>query len=376
MPINKRAYATVIGAFVLGAIAIAVVAILILGGGHFLRRPVTFVMAFDDVSGLSVGAPVLARGVQVGSVIRIALGYGKDRVAVYADFYPDRVEGAPGRLYASRQGTLERVTALIAQGVRAQLQTQSFVTGQLNVALEMRPDSPAVLTKIDPDYPEIPTIPTELALLQDQLKHLLAEFEKLPLKQIVTATLSTVEGVERLVRSPEVTRAINAMTATMQSVEVLTKDVSQKVGPMATSAQLTLDEARAAIGTLSRDLQRLLQNVDGQVGPLATNVGATSDATRVLVTDLQRTVRDLNDQIAPLAVAARGTLDAARATLQKADGALGGVGGVFDESSPFGYELAQMVAELTRAARAVRALSEEIDRQPNILIFGRDTVQR
>jgi ABC-type transporter Mla subunit MlaD len=145
---------------------------------------------------------------------------------------------------------------------------------------------------------------------------------------------------------------------------------------MATSAQLTLDEARAAIGTLSRDLQRLLQNVDGQVGPLATNVGATSDATRVLVTDLQRTVRDLNDQIAPLAVAARGTLDAARATLQKADGALGGVGGVFDESSPFGYELAQMVAELTRAARAVRALSEEIDRQPNILIFGRDTVQR
>jgi predicted Zn-dependent protease len=92
----------------------------------------------------------------------------------------------------------------------------------------------------------------------------------------------------------------------------------------------------------------------------------------VLLTDTQRTVRDLNEQIGPLAVALRGTLDAARGTLQRADGALGRADGVFSETSPLGYELAQMIVELTRAARAQRTLGEEIDRRPNILIVGRE----
>jgi hypothetical protein len=45
---------------------------------------------------------------------------------------------------------------------------------------------------------------------------------------------------------------------------------------------------------------------------------------------------------------------------------------VLDGHSPLGYQLADTLEELSRMARTLRALSEEIDRQPNVLLFGRE----
>ena len=63
-----------IGAFVVGAVVLAVMGVLILGGGEFLKKKLTFVMYFDrSVKGLKVGAPVVFEGVEVGTVKEVAV---------------------------------------------------------------------------------------------------------------------------------------------------------------------------------------------------------------------------------------------------------------------------------------------------------------
>jgi len=65
----STARSTAIGAFVLGALALIVAAILFFGGGAFLATPLPAVSFFHgSVAGLQVGAAVTYRGVEVGQV--------------------------------------------------------------------------------------------------------------------------------------------------------------------------------------------------------------------------------------------------------------------------------------------------------------------
>ena len=365
----KRANPTVIGGFVLGGIALAVGAVLLLGGREWFRRPVTCVMAFDDsVAGLTVGSPVSFRGVQLGTVSAIELRYNTTLITVFAQLDPSRIRGAPG----VTPGRVERsIQEAVKNGLRAQLKVQSLLTGQLYVALDYLPDTPARLTGIEKDRCEIPTIPTALAQLQEQMKKLMGDLEQLPLKQIVEAVARTMEGIDRLVHAPELTRAVKGLDVTLLEAQALIRSANAQITPTAKALQETLGQAQRTIDEAGRDVRRLVENVDGQVKPLATNLGSTSDSARALMQDAQKTLRNVDEQLGPALTALRAASDAARDALRKAETSLGQVDGALDGSSAFGYQLADALTELTRAARALRALGEEIDRQPSLLLFGR-----
>jgi phospholipid/cholesterol/gamma-HCH transport system substrate-binding protein len=66
-----------IGAFVVGAVALVVVAVIVFGSGRLFRQTRDFVLYFDNsVNGLRIGAPVKFKGVEVGSVKNILLQLG------------------------------------------------------------------------------------------------------------------------------------------------------------------------------------------------------------------------------------------------------------------------------------------------------------
>jgi paraquat-inducible protein B len=50
---------------------------------------------------------------------------------------------------------------------------------------------------------------------------------------------------------------------------------------------------------------------------------------------------------------------------------LGHADELLDGSSPLGYQLAESLEELSHTARALRGLSEDVERQPNLLLLGR-----
>lgn len=366
----KRANPTLIGAFVLGGIALAVVAVLLLGGRQWFKRPVTCVMAFDgNVAGLTVGSPVSFRGVQLGTVSSIQLRYNTTLIIVLAQIDPSRIRGAPGEITQAR---VERsIEDAVKNGLRAQLQVQSLLTGQLYVGLDYYPDTPARLTGIDKDFCEIPTIPTALAQIQDQMKKIMAELEQLPLKRIVEAVASTMEGVDKLIHSPELVRAVKSLDATLVDVQALIRTVNARVDPTARALQATLEQAQRTIDEVGRDVRKLVGDVDDRVRPLAANLEATSDSARALMQDAQKTLRSIDERLDPVLTSLRTAGDAARDALRKAEASLNQVDGVFDGNSSLGYQLVEALNELTRAARALRFLSEEIDRQPNVLLFGR-----
>ena len=64
---SKPASKTLIGVFVIGAIALAVLAVVVFGSGRFFSEKMPLVMYFEgSVAGLNIGSPVMFRGVKVG----------------------------------------------------------------------------------------------------------------------------------------------------------------------------------------------------------------------------------------------------------------------------------------------------------------------
>ena len=125
-----------IGLFVLGAIVLGVLGLLAIGGAKFFNRGDTFTIYFDEsLKGLRRGAPLAFRGVDVGQVTEIRAIYdgatGDVRV-------PVTVEVRPGAVLLT-DSTVEGRAAmqrLIEHGLRARLDVQSLLTGQLLIALD------------------------------------------------------------------------------------------------------------------------------------------------------------------------------------------------------------------------------------------------
>ena len=365
----RRVSPTLIGAFVLGATALLVGAVLVLGGREWFTRPLTCVMVFDgSVAGLTPDSPVSFRGVQVGKVASIELHPDTALIAVVAHIDPSRVRGLPTHIPPAR--TERFIREAVKNGLRAQLQLQSFITGQLYVALDYYPGTPAKLTG-DGKGCEIPTIPTAIAQLQDRMRRIMGELEHLPVKELVESAVRALDSIEKLASAPDLRRTLANLDAATRDARTLITSLNARVDPTVTSLERALAQAERTIDEVGRDVHRLVEDIDARIAPLATNLGATSDSTRALAEHARRTLHDLDEQIGPTMGALRDAANAARDAMREAGAAVGQVNGVLEGSSPLGYELADALEQLNRTARALRALSEEIHRQPNVLLFGR-----
>jgi phospholipid/cholesterol/gamma-HCH transport system substrate-binding protein len=373
---SHRANPTLIGAFVVGAIALAVAGALILGGRQWFARPQAYVMFFDgSVAGLAVGAPVQYRGVPLGSVTAIQAVVGANQIAVFIGLDVSEQKFLEAR--TGRYGTPDVPTAVrnaVERGLRAQLQTQSLVTGQLYVAFDYFPGTPARLTGLDPSVPEIPTVPSVVEQASEQLKRLVARVEALPMEQLFTSTVNAVEAVRRIADSPQLHQALTSLDATVRDTRTLVVKLDAQVGPLAGSARQMLNETRAAVADLRGSLIKTVREIDKQIDPLVANTGQALDTTKALMLDTQRLVRETTDLVGPLAASATSTAEAARLTLEKAQGTLASADGVLAEETPLGYQLGQTLVELADAARALRVLADTLERQPSSLVFGKRPV--
>lgn len=192
---SKPASKSLIGAFILGGLLLAIATVVLLGGGRFLTKRTKFTAYFQgNVRGLQIGSPVTFKGVPIGQVTDIDLQIDQNSLSytLPVEFEIDRskLHGVKG------VGAYHYLDALIEKGLRAQLQAVSFVTGQLVVSLEFFPGSPATLVGGEnARYPEIPTVPTDLEEFQRRLS-------ELPLEEIARSFNHTLAGVDHLVNSP------------------------------------------------------------------------------------------------------------------------------------------------------------------------------
>jgi len=332
---------TVIGVFVLSGIALLILSVILLGGGRFFGEKHRFVLFFEgSIRGLAAGAPVVLQGVQVGSVERIFLQEDPNtqalRIPVIISLVPDQIDTGDVLL-----GDLEEaVQNLIAKGLKGQLTIQSLVTGQLIIELDFFPDLPTRLVGSDLPHMEIPTIPSSL-------EQIARTIEKIPVQQLFEKLVAAVDGIERTINAPEIKEALKAIQLTAQGTERL---VTRADGVVAGA-------------------DRMLEKLDRQVGALGASLKTASD-------NAGRLLDNIDAQVGPLGLEARKTLDATRQLLANAQSTVDGVDGFVGQRSELRQRLNRSLEEITAAARALRALSDLLERHPEVLLRGKSGLER
>ncbi|HET6469006.1 MAG TPA: MlaD family protein [Geminicoccaceae bacterium] len=218
-------------------------------------RKTHFLAYFDgSVRGLRPGAPVEMRGLRLGTVTEVRLAYdpatGHIRVPVTFEIQPERLipdlkqaeleDDSP----AARQ---DRASRLVDQGLRAQLQTGSLLTGELLVSLDFHPDAPPEKVTMEGDLPVVPTVPTQLDTLSASLTTVLNNVASLPLNELVADLRNTIQGIEQLVAAPETKASVASLNSSLGQLEVLLQRLSGQIDPLTASLLRGLDQAGAAM---------------------------------------------------------------------------------------------------------------------------------
>jgi paraquat-inducible protein B len=310
--VSKQVNKTLIGGFVVGAIVLLVAALVIFGSGEFFKSRPKCVMYFDtSVKGLNVGSPVNFRGVPIGAVTDVQLQLNvKDlnvKIPVFVELYPERISVIGG------ERDLKNLPRLIEKGLRAQLKMQSLITGQLMIELDFYNNKPAVYAG-DGKTVEIPTIPSSL----EELTRTLAN---VPFDKIAEKLTNSIEGIERIVNSPE-------LGSTLKSLDAAIKDI-----------------------------QSLVRNVDEKIGPLTKEYGALAT--------------NANEELDKVSSAVAKMLDAAEKASDQANRLMVKTADVTSANSPVVYELTRSLEDLSSAARSLRTMSDTIAQHPESLLYGK-----
>jgi paraquat-inducible protein B len=369
----KRGNPALIGAFIIGAIALMVAGVLVLGSGKFFVKTERAVIYFDgSVQGLQVGAPVTFRGVKIGSVVSVELYFDRQRLDFRVPVIIEIPEGSHGYVQVSGEfaGTREdMLVALIKRGLRAQLQTESLVTGQLFVQQDLYPDLPVKDNLIDPvtHLVEIPSIPTAMQEVAQAARKGLAKLAELPLDEIVVELEGALRGIGQLVNAPELREAISNLNVTLQGTKQLVQRLDTHVEQLASNAATTLGSTTTTLGHVSKlatDAQQLVQRADKQVERVATSATTTLGS-------FTRLAQNTDGQLVPLLTSLRETSKAALTMMVNGQDTLTALRVFLTPTAPIGYELTKTLQELADAGRAIRVLANLLERNPNALLFGK-----
>jgi len=365
----KRANPTVIGAFAVGAAVLAVAGIFLFGSARLFADTVDFVACFSgSLKGLSVGSPVTLRGIEIGSVKDISVLFDVDKMEFRVPVVIEidrraikRIQGSKEMPQELRMDPREVAKMFAATGFRAQLETRSFVTGMLQVALVFQPNTEAKLTGVESKYPEIPTIPTTAEQLSRTL-------ESLPIKELVTNLQHVTQTLEELATSPRLENSMAALEETLKNLRAITADLGKDTEGVAAQIRAAVADIRGAVDRLNRQIEPLASSVRAA---LEQGQRALQNANEQTIPRLNALLERADGKLDPLASSLANAIASARAALDAATDALKSVGETTTGASGIQNELSAALKELTSAARAIRDLADYLERHPESLLQGK-----
>ena len=291
---GKRVSPAVIGAFVVASFAILIVALIVVGSGRMFTKPIRFICMFQgNLNGLKIGAPVKVRGVQIGTVASIELrllpSQGRIRSSIRGLRLPVIIDVDRSQVLA-RGATAEALETAgfddwIKKGMRAQLATESLLTGLLYIDLDLHPNTPIKFV-LEPDgpYREIPTVQTDLAQLQERLTETLDKFDKIDFQALVVSITDAANSIKTLTGSPELKATLESLKGTIanlnqavNSARDLINNANAKVGPLVTDIRESSEEANKTMKETRAALVSLQQTLDPN-SPLAVHLNQTLDS--------------------------------------------------------------------------------------------------
>jgi paraquat-inducible protein B len=323
----SKANPAVIGGFVIGAIALIVIGLLVFGGANWFAKRSKYVAYFPgSVKGLQVGAPVDFRGVTMGRVTEIKVRFNPQDVSaqipVVMELDPTRIEVVGGEQVASGEAGAQR---LIDAGFRAQLQSQSLLTGLLYVNLDFKKDTPVRLVGNGEPYPEIPTLPSEFEQLQQTAGDVAARMPEL---------LDQLNGL------------LSDLNETLNQTSGGFGSVVNDVAAIAQDVRKSTPEVVASAGKATEELQHAAQTLDDILQTNRDAIGTLIDEWTVTGASMRRVADQVN---ATLAENREGLRDFTQSGL---------------------YEYTGLAQDAQRLVDQLTRLGEQIERDPARFLFG------
>ena len=288
-----------IGAFIMGAALIAISAVIFISGSGWGGDKSKVVMVFDgSVKGLSVGAPVALRGVEIGQVTDIHLVFDTDTI----DIIMTVVAEIDGKNFETRGDAVGYLgDEMIARGLRAQLNSQSLLTGLLYIQLDFHPNSELNLVDIDSPYSQIPTIPTDLQRITRELETL--DFASIASDiQTIADSLGTFVATESFQNLPD------DLHNALSSFEVLSNELGTQIASAGPKLESLLDGTAKTMGTVDAELARISNSAISTLKVLDDAMLAfeqTMEAIDQLVSEDSGTTYALNKALREIALAGR-----------------------------------------------------------------------
>ena len=315
---------TAIGAFVFGGLVLALMTVVLFGNFRLFNPIDRAAIIFQgSISGLTVGAPVTFRGVRVGAVQNITLQF--DQIA-QAAFIPVTVQLDPDsvRVTGGESGS-QRIDlqVMVQRGLRAELMTQSFVTGQAQINLDFDPGSQAIL---HPSLTKLPEIPTRLSAFQ-RVQEQLTKLSIGDLVKNADATLTSLHGLlDRL----------------NQQMPVLFDDAKT----ISAGVNKSLDAATSAIGDLQKRVDETLGHIDRLMIDSDQQVTQRGADLHTLLTTSTQTMMQLRESLGDLR-----SLTSSRGQART--------------------NLEATLRDLAATAASLRGFANDVEHNPQLLLSGR-----
>ena len=339
---SKQVNKIAIGGFVIGAIGLSILGMLLFGSGKFFQKKSVQVMYFEgSVKGLNAGAPVKFRGVDIGMVrdvlITIDPHDSEFYVPVYVEIFQDRLTLLDSQkdMFEHYHEMKEMDKLVNEMGLRAQLQLQSMVTGQLFINYDFYPETEVKRVGLEKKYYEIPTIPTTLQMLSGTIEQIIQDFRAANFQDIIKNVSETAQGVNDLVNS---------------------EDLQQSVKELRTAA---------------RDLKKLIKDADTLVANVNDRVDPVADSITKTMADTQHLVKNIGSRVEPVAGSVDATLDSIQAAFTEAENLLTEAEDLIAKDSYMSHEIVKTLESLSAASRAIQDLADYLQRQPEAFIKGK-----
>jgi len=323
---GKRINPAMVGAFVLGAVGLILAAVVLLKSGLFSKSHEFVIYFAGDVAGLNVGAPVKFKGVEIGQVDRIRLRLDQQvnphngqlsayvRIPVVIELDEDKIVSHGGAtIDLSDPHTIPN---LIREGMRAQLGSDSFVTGQRYVALDIQNPSTPFQMVAPPGSPlqEIPSVPNTLEQAQAVAIRIFERLDKVDFGAVFQQMTTTLDSISAIMSTPA-----------LRQVVANSEKTREQLDRTLAGAQQTLNTVNIQVPPLSNSLQK-------------TSVSADAAARQV-----------------------RSTLDTLQTTIEP--------------NSPINYQALQTLQDVSAAAHSIKELADYLQRNPSAVVRGRDVSQ-
>jgi paraquat-inducible protein B len=271
--------------------------------GHAIAGPrgpqVFYRILFNDPVGeLEVGAPVMLRGFQIGSVTSRNLDIDPKTGALLT---PVTIGVEPERLHP-QDGPIPNLTpqiiaatdmamaSLIHVGYRARLSQNPPLVGGRVVDLILSSGAPKASLderRTDAEFPTLPSASSgDLASLTAKVDDILSKVQQVPIVEIGQDVRQLTSHLSALVSSPELKDSMAHLDSSLGQLDDMMKQVRPKVGPLIDNLNQTADQ-----------VQKLATSANAIVsGDGSTQDASLPGALRQL-TDAARSLRSLADYL-------------------------------------------------------------------------------